>query len=121
VTKFCFCEVRLEPYQVQIRYVQGVSSIIRFGEKPTVVPEGAIAVLREGLGEDELRVMQAELVPGDKVRIGVGSFQGIEAVVKEVMPAKERVRLLLDFLGRTTEVELSSHEVVRDGSRPVPL
>ncbi|MCX7830717.1 MAG: hypothetical protein N2445_06635 [Acidobacteria bacterium] len=42
---------------------------------------------------------------GERVRIKEGSFAGIEAVVIEYLPEKERVRLLLDYFGREVRLE----------------
>ena len=36
----------------------------------------------------------------------------LEAVTTQVLPARERVRVLLEFLGRLTEVELNLSDVV---------
>jgi transcription antitermination factor NusG len=41
-------------------------------------------------------------------------FHGLLAVVTRIMPARERVAVLLEFLGRQTTVELAGGAVVRD-------
>ena len=46
--------------------------------------------------------------PGQKVRVKEGPFVGFEGVVLEFIPARERVRLLLDHLGRSTPLELDA-------------
>jgi len=43
---------------------------------------------------------------GDAVEISHGAFHGLQAVVTRVMPGRERVAILLDFLGRQTALEL---------------
>jgi hypothetical protein len=44
----------------------------------------------------------------------------LEAVVTQVLPGRDRVRVLLEFLGRQTVVELSSETVLRrEGPRGV--
>jgi len=47
---------------------------------------------------------------GQVVRILNGSFAGLDAVVTEWLPEKERVRLLLDYFGR--EVALEADEAL---------
>jgi len=46
-------------------------------------------------------------------------FSGLEAVVTRVLPAKERVKVLLEFLGRPVETEVATHKVLpaRNGRR----
>lgn len=42
---------------------------------------------------------------GERVRFSAGVFSGLEATVLEVLPSRERVRLLLQHLGGEAEVE----------------
>ncbi len=42
---------------------------------------------------------------GQKVRFQHGIFAGLEGTVLDVLPSKERVRLLLEYLGGTMKVE----------------
>jgi transcription antitermination factor NusG len=42
------------------------------------------------------------------VRIAEGPLEGLEALVTHLLPAKERVRILLAFLGRSVETEISA-------------
>jgi transcriptional antiterminator RfaH len=60
-------------------------------------------------------VIAPGLEPGDEVTIAAGPFQGLLAVVNQVMPAPQRVRVLLEFLGRQTSVEVSSETVIPVG------
>jgi transcription antitermination factor NusG len=45
-------------------------------------------------------------------------MHGLSAVITQVMPAKERVKVLLEFLGQQTVVEVGTSAVVKqDGPR----
>jgi transcription antitermination factor NusG len=48
------------------------------------------------------------------VQISGGSFNGLQAVVSRVMPSRQRVLVLLDFLGRQTSVQVGLDTLVRD-------
>ena len=50
--------------------------------------------------------MDYGLSPGDNVRIMQGAFAGLEAVVTQILPARERVKILMDFLGRKVEADV---------------
>jgi transcriptional antiterminator RfaH len=77
------------------------------------VPHYIVEGLREKFGAEEIHVITTpELLPGKQVKITAGAFFGLEAVVTQVLPAKERVKVLLEFLGRMTETELPKSEVV---------
>jgi transcription antitermination factor NusG len=43
-----------------------------------------------------------------------GIFHGLTAVITQVMPGRERVMVLMDFLGRQTTVEVATNGIVKD-------
>jgi transcriptional antiterminator RfaH len=91
----------------------GVSGVVHFGDQWPVVPDQAIDDLRACLGND-IHTISPDVAPGDAVRILGGCLHGLEAIVTQVMPGKQRVAVLLDFLGRQTSVKLDASMVVRD-------
>ena len=73
---------------------------------------GTIAALRETSDDEEIVTIDPEIKVGEAVRITEGPFQGLEALVTRLLPAKERVRVLLAFLGRSVETEVSMPQVL---------
>ena len=51
--------------------------------------------------------------------LGTGAFVGLEAVVTEVLSPKERVKILMDFLGRKMEAEVECSSVLRQVAHPL--
>jgi transcriptional antiterminator RfaH len=98
----------------QIYYSPGVRDVVHFGTHWPVIPDEAIDGLRASLGEEEIHVIPAEVVPGDLVKIVGGSLHGLQAVVASVMPGSKRVAVLMEFLGRQTAVELDLALIVKD-------
>ncbi len=92
--------------------VNGVTSIVHFGENWPRIPHEAVQELRRLFGTQAVRVLNPELHVGDEVKIASGPFEGLLAVVNQVLPAPERVRVLLDFLGRQTSVEVGVTSVI---------
>jgi transcriptional antiterminator RfaH len=99
----------------QVIYVPGISSIVRFGKTVAVVDDDTIGGLRQLGGEEELIILNPELKPGDSVEIATGPFLGLTAVVTQVLPARERVKVLLEFLGRSLEAEISEQDMIPSG------
>jgi transcriptional antiterminator RfaH len=99
----------------QAHHAPGVTGVIRFGDLWPTVPEGVIAELRSLFGDGQLRVLSPEMNVGDSVEIVGGVFHGLLAVVTQVMPARERVKVLLEFLGRQTAVEVPAASVIQEG------
>jgi transcriptional antiterminator RfaH len=96
-----------------VRHASGVSTVVHFGPTVPKVPDEVIAELRQRVGEQELHVLSDSLAEGDAVQLTSGPLRGLAAVVTRVMPAKERVAVLLDFLGRQTAVEIDQSGVVK--------
>src|SRR4029434_1556259 len=90
----------------QVQYAPGISGIVRFGERIAALPDSSIEGMRQASGEAEIVTFDPELRIGDSVQIAEGAFQGLQAVVTQLLPAKERVKVLLDFLGRPVEAEV---------------
>jgi transcriptional antiterminator RfaH len=95
-------------------HTRGVRGVVHFGDRWPIVPEAIIEELRATLGADRVRVIGEELQPGEAVQIAGGVFHGLRAVITRVMPSRERVAVLLEFLGRQTAVELPGEAVIRD-------
>ena len=103
---YFFARFDLTVNQRAVLSAQGVSGIVRFGQKPAVVPTEVIGGLRTEMDHVELRVVAPDLQTGDAVVIAGGALHGFKTVVTQLLPAGERVRVLFELLGRTVEVEL---------------
>jgi transcriptional antiterminator RfaH len=90
----------------RVEHAAGVQGILHFGNDVATVDLETIAALRERAGEEEIVTIDPAIEVGQSVKITEGPFQGLEAVVTRVLPAKERVRVLLEFLGRSVETEI---------------
>ena len=88
--------------------------MVHFGDRWPIVPEAVVEELRATVEADRVHVIREELQPGEAVQIAGGVFHGLRAVVIRVMPSRERVAVLLEFLGRQTTVELPGGAVIRD-------
>lgn len=94
-----------------IRSTIGVAGLIRFGGLPAVVPENLVINLKNNEDEFGLQsIEKKELKQGDKVEIIDGPFQGHNAIYQK-MKSAERVSVLLDIVGKNTQVTLSIHEL----------
>jgi transcriptional antiterminator RfaH len=99
----------------RIHYSNGVSGIVHFGNRWPTIPEAVIEELRRLVGNEGIHDLGERIREGETVTIAGGTFHGLEAVVNRVMPGRERVTVLLDFLGRQTTVEVSANSIVRAG------
>jgi len=98
----------------QVQAVRGVRCVVHFGSRWPAIPDPVIAELRAALNGEEIKVISQELNPGDTVEVAAGVFHGFQALVSRVMPQRQRVSVLLDFLGRQTAVELDCRQLIRN-------
>jgi transcription antitermination factor NusG len=90
----------------EVQHTSGVAAVVHFGFRWPTVPDDVIARLCATVDQDETRVIEEVLQVGDEVQLAGGAFDGFHAVVTRVMPGRQRVAVLLDFLGRQTLVEV---------------
>lgn len=110
---YLFAQFELTRMHLLVSYTQGVRGIVRFANRYPTIEEVIIDQLRQHVGEKEIRLINYEPSQGDNVKIGEGAFAGLEAVVTQILPARARVRVLMDFLGRKVEMELERSSVLR--------
>lgn len=98
----------------KVHYAPGISGIVHFGDKWPTIPDATIAELKASLGPEEVHEIST-VAPGDTVQIAGGTFHSLKALVTQVIPGRDRVLVLMDFLGRQTTVELGLNSVVKCG------
>ena len=94
-----------------IRYVTGISSLVHFGLRIPIVPDSVVEELKQCFEDEEPMDVQDRLFPGAEVTVAEGAFLGSHAIILRVLPAKQRVQVLLDFLGRTTLAEVDRNSL----------
>lgn len=83
----------------RLRWIPGTRGLVRFGERPALVPEIFVTELRRRVQEfEEAQQDGKELQKGDRVRIIKGPFAGYEAIFDAHLSGKDRVQVLLAFL-----------------------
>ena len=109
---YLFARFNYRDFHRQVQYAPGISSIVHFGDRVAVLDEPAIAMMRQLGGDDEVVIIDPEFHVGDTVQIVEGAFRGLEAVITQLLPARDRVKVLLDFLGRQIEAEVQAPKVI---------
>jgi len=110
---YLFARFDLAKWVQEIDCAPAVHGIVRFGAHCPTIPDAVIESLRATIGPGQLHVINEPLHPGECVKLSGGVFHGLQAVVTRVMPGRDRVGVLLDFLGRQTKVELAGTAVIR--------
>ena len=115
---YLFARFELAQMHRRVQYAHGVSGIVQFADRYPTIEEAAIAQLRSHTGAMDVTEISYHLSEGDQVQIVGGAFVGLEAVVTKVLSAKERVKVLMDFLGRKMEAEVEYSSILRQATHP---
>jgi transcriptional antiterminator RfaH len=108
---YLFARFDLSVLAQQVDFAPGVRGVVRFGHHCPRVPDAVVESLQASVGPEQVRVVDHELHPGETVRLAAGAFHGLEAVVTRFIPARQRVTVLLEFLGRQTAMDLPAADV----------
>jgi transcriptional antiterminator RfaH len=103
----------------QVRHAYGIQTVVHFGNRLPVIPDEVIEEIRQSLNPEQVCHVDTTLSPGDTVAICTGAFSGLQAVIKTHLPRKQRVMVLLEFLGRQVNVEISENEVAKAPIHPL--
>jgi transcriptional antiterminator RfaH len=107
-----------------VTFCQGIRGLVRFGSEIPSVSSSFIESLRKEIRErsdddDELFSISPIIEAGDEVEIAHGPLQGMRGTIVSVAPAAERVKVLLEFLGRPQAVDVDLFSILLP-RRPIP-
>ena len=102
-----------------VTYSPGVIGVVHFGERFPALAGETIAAIRAQTGDQNCIVVETPLAEGDAAQLAAGPFAGLAVVVTRLLPARERVRVLLDFLGRPMEVEVAREDLLVPRAHPL--
>ena len=105
----------------EIQRTSGISTVVHFARRIPKIADSVIEELKECFEGVETMTVEERLSPGDEVVVVDGAFNGMHAFVLRVMPARRRVQVLLDVLGRPTPAEVDENSVVNEGNTVATL
>jgi transcriptional antiterminator RfaH len=97
-----------------VKHAQNVIRIVDFGGQLIPVPDSVISSLKEEMGHEDLRQIEAGLRVGDTVELTEGPMRGLKGIVNSIHNGAERVRILLEFLGRESLVEVPAAKLLTE-------
>lgn len=93
-----------------VRNTPGVTGFVGMGEEPTPLrPEEVAQILRRM--EDEVPTFKVTYKPGERVRIVDGPFNDFRGTVSDIDMERSKIRVMVNFFGRETPVELDFLQV----------
>ena len=99
---YLFVQVDFETVSIsQVQWTPGLRQIVSFAGRPARMPAQAISLIQQKLAElGTIQEFSHNFQPGDTVRITEGPFQDMLAIFKGPTTPRQRVEVLLKFLGQ---------------------
>ena len=99
----------LEDLEKAVTYSSAVRGLVRFGSLVPPIPAEFVETIRTEVqrqGSSDVLTIAPQIEPGEEVEVAAGPLGGSKGTVVEVLPAVDRVRVLLEFLGREQVIEV---------------
>ncbi|XWX03777.1 transcription termination/antitermination protein NusG [Aggregatilineales bacterium SYSU G02658] len=93
-----------------VRNTPGVTGFVGFEKEPTPLSAEEVKRILDRMNDDRVQ-FKVNFKIGDRVRITSGPFNDFRGRVSHIDPDKGKVRVMVDFFGRETPVELDFTEV----------
>ena len=109
---YLFARFDYAAYNRRIRQRPAVSGFVQFGDRLALLPDSLVTEIKIRTGTDDLLEINESLEPGQTVQITQGPFQGLEALVSRLITARDRVEILIEWMGRSLFAEASIADLV---------
>ena len=103
----------------RIASTSGVAKTLSFGGHPCILEDFLVEDLRRHVADGETVEIVSEIKEGEEVKVVEGPFLGVRALVTRVLPARERVAILLSMLGQEREIEVPASALLPDVRHPL--
>jgi transcriptional antiterminator RfaH len=105
---YLFLHMRMTPAAYDsLRWTPGTRRVLGIGEHPVPVPSDLIETLQRRVEPLGFVRVSLRFARGERVRLATGPFAGLEGVFERPTSRAGRVRVLLEFLGTCTVIEVA--------------
>ena len=97
-----------------VRYSQNVIRIVDFGDQMIDVSDAVIQMIREEMEGQDVKEVRVGIHVGDTVEVSEGPMRGLKGIVNSIHSGQERVKILMEFLGRESLIEVEASKLLTD-------
>ena len=98
--------------------ITGVDSFVCYGREVHALPDSFIEDLKKQVPEECRESPEPDLKVGAEVEVIEGPFKDLKAIISGQLPARKRVSLLLEFLGRQIAIDLPAQAIMVSNREP---
>ena len=118
---YFFAHFDLFEMKQAVAYAPGVLTIPMFDGRIVPVPDEVVESLRAELDADDAVDAVAPLEVGEETTILEGSMRGMKVKVVKLMPAQERVAVLMELMGTLVEAEFPARALEHRRRHPLAV
>ncbi|MBL9130038.1 MAG: hypothetical protein JNG86_02495 [Verrucomicrobiaceae bacterium] len=97
-----------------VKHSQSVIRVVGFGDSLARVDDFVIEQLKNEMADEDVRVVEVGVEVGDIVELTEGPMRGLKGIVNAKLSGADRVRVLLEFLGRENAVEVPASKLLTE-------
>jgi transcriptional antiterminator RfaH len=97
-----------------VRHSQNVIRVVDFGDQMVSVSDEVIRLIREEMQDQDVRELHVGMEVGDTVEFTEGPMRGLKGIVNSIHNGQERVKILMEFLGRDSIVEVEASKLLTE-------
>jgi len=109
---YLFARFDYEASHRRVRHRPAVTGFVQFGDRLALLPDALVKEIKTRTDDDEVLEIDQGLQPGQNVQITQGPFQGLEGLVTRLIAARDRVEILIEWMGRIVHAEASVADLV---------
>ena len=103
---YLFIRIDIPEQYDYVRWSPGVRYVVNFNGTPAPLDDSIISFLKQQADADGILAARSTLEAGQEVLINDGPFTGLVGILQNPPDARERVKVLLELLGRHVKVEV---------------
>ncbi len=107
---FCFLDPQSSIWP-RVRWAPGMAYFLSSDGEPTRIPHALVDNLRERVIQWNDPSYSRHLAQGDKIMVTGGPFAGLEGIFQRYISSRQRCRILLEVVGRLTNVDIPGLDV----------
>ena len=113
---YIFAKFEYHTHCRQVIYSQGITRMVELGDR-RVIPERIIRDLKASIPEGIIEAPDLSIKPGAEIEVITGSLKGLNGKVLAQLPAKNRIQILLEFLGQEVTIDVNPDDILLAGDK----
>jgi transcriptional antiterminator RfaH len=109
---YLFAQFDYAAFHRRVRQGPGVKGFVQFGDRLGLLPNELITEIKVRMGKEEILEINQGLEPFQKVQVVQGPFQGFEGLITRLFAARDRIEILIEWMGRNLHAEASIADLV---------